>query len=201
MAGRAVPACRARAFLCPSVRAWRMARREGGRSTTTPLPRMRTYVHGRTCVLSTQPQEARLERPSSPPRGRPASSEQAHRASSVGSHLEEGGAPSTATEIHVRTYIRVVLSWVVAPTCAMYPASLVLVRLALTELTTQQRTWTGREGGRGGAPSLQLNGSEILKFCLELSNLPSPQVEEQHGSCPRLKPLMIEQLSPTVDRI
>ena len=26
----------------------------------------------------------------------------------------------------------------------------------LTELTAQQRTWTGRDGGRGGAPSLQL---------------------------------------------
>ena len=40
MAGRAVPACRARAFLCPSACAWRMARLGGGRSTTpTPLPR------------------------------------------------------------------------------------------------------------------------------------------------------------------
>ena len=26
----------------------------------------------------------------------------------------------------------------------------------VTELTAQQRTWTGRDGGRGGAPSLQL---------------------------------------------
>ena len=65
----------------------RMARHKGGRSTTTPLPHMRAC----TCVRSTQPQEARLERPSSLPRSRPASSEQAHRASSVGSHLEAGG--------------------------------------------------------------------------------------------------------------
>ena len=52
IAGRAVPACRARAFFCPSVRARRMARREGGRSTTTPLPRLITRARGRTCVLS-----------------------------------------------------------------------------------------------------------------------------------------------------
>ena len=67
------------------TRVWRVTR-EGGRSTTTPLPCMRAC----TCVRSTQPQEARLERPSSPPRSRPASSDQAHRASSVGSHLEGG---------------------------------------------------------------------------------------------------------------
>ena len=68
----------------PPARHARMARHKGGRSTTTPLPCMRAC----TCVRSTQPQEARLERPSSPPRSRPASSDQAHRASSVGSHLE-----------------------------------------------------------------------------------------------------------------
>ena len=70
----------------PPAKHARMARHKGGRSTTTPLPRMRAC----TCVRSTQPQEARLERPSSPPRSRPASSDQAHRASSVGSHLEGG---------------------------------------------------------------------------------------------------------------
>ena len=70
-----------------NTRAWRDTR-EGGRSTTTPLPCMRAC----TCVRSTQPQEqeARLERPSSPPRSRPAASDQAHRASSVGPHLKGG---------------------------------------------------------------------------------------------------------------
>ena len=148
MAGRAVPACRARAFLCPSARAWRIARWEGVRSTTTtplPHPRVRrTHVNAHlcacprseqprlarcnppgsrvsasrdrvhhtaaclggvvraereiqhTCLCTTrdvrdeQPQEeARLlERPSSPPRSRPASSKQARCASFVVSHLE-----------------------------------------------------------------------------------------------------------------
>ena len=62
---------------------------------TTQL-QLRSHMRACTCVRSTQPQEARLERPSSPTRSRPASSEQAHRASSVGSHLEggRGGAPS-----------------------------------------------------------------------------------------------------------
>ena len=34
--------------------------------------------------------------------------------------------------------------------------------LCVTELTAQQRTWTGRDGGRGGAPSLQLHGALVL---------------------------------------
>ena len=57
----------------------------------------RTTPAGACPRPSTQPQEeARLERPRSPPQSRPASSDQAHRASSVGSHLEggRGGAPS-----------------------------------------------------------------------------------------------------------
>ena len=60
MAGRAVPACRARAFLCPSVRAWRMTRREGGRSTTTPLPRMRTYVRAQHAAAGGPPRATEL---------------------------------------------------------------------------------------------------------------------------------------------
>ena len=50
----------------------------------------RTTPAGACPRPSTQPQEARLERPSSSTRSRPASSEQARRASSVGSHLEGG---------------------------------------------------------------------------------------------------------------
>ena len=51
-------ACRARAFLCPSARAWPMARWEGGRSitTTTPLTspcaRTSTHVHVRVSGTS-----------------------------------------------------------------------------------------------------------------------------------------------------
>ena len=71
----------------PPAKHARMARHKGGRSATTPLPRMRAC----TCVRSTQPQEARLERPSSSPRSRPASSNQAHRASSVRGRIAPGG--------------------------------------------------------------------------------------------------------------
>ena len=47
-------------------------------------------------VRDEQPQEARLERPSSPPRSRPALPEQASRASPAVSHLEEGGRERSA---------------------------------------------------------------------------------------------------------
>ena len=67
----------------PSRELARRAQREGGEEH-----QHHHTTRVRTCVRSTQPQEARLERPSSPSRSRPASSEQAHRASSVGSHLE-----------------------------------------------------------------------------------------------------------------
>ena len=56
MAGRAVPACRARAFLCPSVRAWRMARREGREIHHTT--RVRACL--RTCVREFRPGRPRL---------------------------------------------------------------------------------------------------------------------------------------------
>ena len=83
---------------CPPAKHARMARHKGGRPTTTPLPRMRACA----CVRSTQPQGARLEleRPSSPPRSRPASPDQAHRASSVGSHLEGGGTARPNLDTH-----------------------------------------------------------------------------------------------------
>ena len=67
----------------PSRDPARRARRKGGEEH-----QHHHTTRVRTCVRITQPQEARLERPSSPSRNRPASSEQAHRASSVGSHLE-----------------------------------------------------------------------------------------------------------------
>ena len=83
----------------PSRELARRARREGSEEH-----QHHHTTRVRTCVRSTQPQEARLlERPSSPSRNRPASSEQAHRASSVGSHLEgrrEGR--SAVTSLHLQ---------------------------------------------------------------------------------------------------
>ena len=61
--------------------AWRV-----GKEGDSPPPHFPTC--GRACVRSTKPQEARLERPSSPPRSRLVSSEQTYRASTVGAHLE-----------------------------------------------------------------------------------------------------------------
>ena len=84
----------------PSREPARRARRKGGEEH-----QHHHTTRVRTCVCITQPQKARLERPSSPSRNRPASSEQAHRASSVGSHLEgrrEGRSAVTSPPSMVR---------------------------------------------------------------------------------------------------
>ena len=99
--------------------------RRGTTSTTTPPACVRA------CGLRARVPTERAD---------PASCDVAQRACAASprdrAHLSrppaEGGRAErcvTTTKIHVHTYIRV-LSWVVAPTCAMYPASLVLVRLA-----------------------------------------------------------------------
>ena len=71
--------------LIRNPRAGALAHSEERRQQGSP-PQVRAHVPD-----TQQPQEeAHLERPRSPPQSRPASSDQAHRASSVGSHLEGG---------------------------------------------------------------------------------------------------------------
>ena len=81
-----------------------------------------------------------------------------HDRAHLGRPPAEGGRAErrvTTMKIHVRTYIRV-LSWGSRPDLRDIPRLARAHPPRVTELTAQQRTWTGRERGRGGAPSRQL---------------------------------------------
>ena len=150
MVGRAVLACLARAFLCPSVRAWRMERREGGRSTTPPAC---VRACGRACASSDLADSASRDVAqlacAASPRDR------AH----LGRPPAEGGRAErrvTAMKTHVHAYIRARVVLGSRPDLRDVPRLARARPPRVTELTAQQRTWTRWEGGRGGAPSLQL---------------------------------------------
>ena len=134
LVGRAVPACRARASLCPSVRAWRWRAGKVGRSTTPPAC---VRACGRACAGSD------LADPASRDVAQLACAASPRDRAHLGRPPAKGGRAErrfTAMKTHVRTYIcvRVVLGS--RPDLRDVPRLARARPPRVTELTAQQRT-------------------------------------------------------------